>query len=306
MLSCRLVALWFALFVSTFTAAASPFSTVVAYGDSLLDTGNFYAAVGQPTAPYYEGRVSNGPVTVEYLAGTFGAPLVNFAWIGATTGTGNHLDPGGTPTSVGTFGLPGMTASYLSSIAAVTPIASSALFVVWGGPNDFLSPSPLDAGPLEIADRAVSNIAGIVTGLRGLGAQHVLVPGMPDLGLTPFYQAMGPAEAAQASALTDYFNMRLAASLPAGATYFNTAGLLRDVVANPAAYGLTNVADPCFNQAALSVCSEPGEYLFWDDFHPTTRGHQILAGELAAAIPEPSTWILSLTACALFLIRRFR
>ena len=81
---------------------------------------------------------------------------------------------------------------------------------------------------------------------------------------------------------------------------------MRDVVANPAAYGLTNVADSCFNQAALSVCSEPGEYLFWDDFHPTTRGHQILAGELAAAIPEPSTWILSLSACALLLIRRFR
>jgi phospholipase/lecithinase/hemolysin len=306
MLSRRLLAFWFTVFVFSFTAGASPFTAVVAYGDSLSDTGNFYAAVGQPGPPYFEGRVSNGPVAVEYLAGAFGAPLVNFAWIGATTGIGNYLDPGGTPASAGQNNLPGMTASYVSSTAAVAPLASSALFVVWGGPNDFLSLAPLGVDPLAIADGAVTNIVAIVAGLQGLGAQLVLVPGMPDLGLSPSYRALGPTAAMEASALTDYFNMRLAASLPPRTLYFDTAGLLRDVVANPAAYGLTNVTDPCFDRAALTICSTPDQYLFWDDFHPTTRAHQILAGEFAAAIPEPSTWMLSLPAWAWLLMRRRR
>jgi phospholipase/lecithinase/hemolysin len=214
MLSRRLLAFWFTVFVFSFTAGASPFTAVVAYGDSLSDTGNFYAAVGQPGPPYFEGRVSNGPVAVEYLAGAFRAPLVNFAWIGATTGIGNYLDPGGTPASAGQNNLPGMTALYVSSTAAVAPLASSALFVVWGGPNDFLSLAPLGVDALAIADGAVTNIVAIVDGLKGLGAQHVLVPGMPDLGLSPSYQALGPTAAMEASALTDYFNMRLAASLP--------------------------------------------------------------------------------------------
>ena len=88
-------------------ASASTFTSVIVYGDSLSDNGNLYALTGQPPAPYYNGRFSNGPVAVEYLASTLGVPLSDFAWGGATTGIGNHGD-GGTPTSYGAFGLPGM------------------------------------------------------------------------------------------------------------------------------------------------------------------------------------------------------
>lgn len=286
------------------TASAGPFSAVVAYGDSLADNGNFFAATGQPGPPYVGGRASNGPVAVEQLADIFGAPLLDFAWLGATTGIGNHLDPGGTPTSFGALNLPGMTTAYLASIGSVIPLAPSALFVVQGGPNDFLSPSPLDLTPFAVADRAVANIVAIVQGLQGLGAGNILVPGIPDLGLTPSYVAMGPLAAAQATALTDYFNAQLSASLPAGALYFNTADLLRAVVANPAAYGFTNVTDACFDETAPSLCSNPEEYLFWDDFHPTQRGHALLAQQFATAVPEPSTWLLMASASALLCLRR--
>ena len=60
----------------------------------------------------------------------------------------------------------------------------------------------------------MSNLVTIVNGLRGLGAQHILVPGMTDLGLTPIKLREGPASSAAASALSDYFNARLLASLP--------------------------------------------------------------------------------------------
>src|SRR3954467_13444925 len=85
--------------VSTFALAES-ISAVVVYGDSLSDNGNLFAATGQPTAPYLQGRKSDGPVAVEQLAAALGVPLIDVAWIGATSGIGNYSDCG-TPTSPG-------------------------------------------------------------------------------------------------------------------------------------------------------------------------------------------------------------
>jgi phospholipase/lecithinase/hemolysin len=288
-------------------AYAAPFSHVVAYGDSLSDTKNLFGAAGQPGPPAYSpGRASNGPLAVELLSANFGVPLENYAWAGATTGVGNQLDrldnksPGGTPTSFGPFGLPGMTTSFATTSGSLAPFVPSALFIVWGGPNDFLSPSPLDDTSVKIANRAVDNIVGIVEGLQVLGAKHILVPGMPDLGLTPFGQANG---AAGLSAISAYFNANLRNSLPAGVRFYDTSALLHQVVNDPATYGFTNVTGQCIDPSAANPtpCANPNQYLFWDDFHTTTRAHEILAQEFAdaAAVPEPATFVL--TGCVLVL-----
>jgi phospholipase/lecithinase/hemolysin len=276
-------------------AQAGPFSSVVVYGDSLSDNGNFFAATGQPPSPPYSaGRRSNGPVAVEQVAATLGVPLIDFAWIGATTGIGNYAD-GGTATTLGTHGLPGMQTMFGATQGSLAPYLADGLFVVWGGPNDFLSPSPLDTTPAAIIQRAVQNILGIVTGLEGLGAQHILVPGMPDLGLSPYFQGMGPAAAAQGSALTDVFNAALRLSLPNDVDFYDTSALLRSMVANPGDYGFTNVRDPCFN--GVNICADPSAYLYFDDFHPTTAAASFVAqGFLATVLPEPSTIVLVLSA----------
>ncbi len=285
-------ALTLALVLSSLNAIAqaTTYSAVVVYGDSLSDDGNLYAATGQPGAPYYNGRRSNGPVAVEQLATALSVPLADFAWIGATTGIGNYGD-GGTPTSFGTYFLPGMQTVFDSTKASLGPYLNGGLFIVWGGPDDFLSPSPLDTTPAEIVNRAVSNELGIVTSLELLGAQHILVPGMPDLGLTPYFQSLGPAGAAEGSALSAAFNAELGADLPAGVAYYDTASLIRNMVTNPAAYGFTDVTDPCYN--GTTVCSNPSQYLFFDSFHPTTAADAFAAeGFLAALTPEPSTFVL--------------
>src|ERR1035441_9762115 len=74
------------LLALTSIASAGAYTAVIAYGDSLSDNGNLFAATGQPPAPYWNGRFSNGPVTVEYLANSLHSPLLDFAWGGATTG----------------------------------------------------------------------------------------------------------------------------------------------------------------------------------------------------------------------------
>ncbi len=278
-------------------ASASSFSSVVVYGDSLSDNGNLYSLIGYPPSPpYYMGRFSNGPVIAEQLAADLGAPLYDFAVGGATSGVGNYID-GGTQTALGSLGLPGMALEVASPGSAAilsSPLTSTGLFVVWGGANDFLT-----GGSPTVA---AADIDAIVTKLESDGVKNILVPGMPDLGLTPDFFG-DPV----ATAYSQVFNATLQATLPAGATYVDTFNLLHQLESDPSAYGLTNVTDPCFN--GVTVCSNPSQYLFWDGFHPTTAADAIVAKDfLAAVTPEPSTLLLVGTAIPglMMMVRRRR
>ena len=271
----------------TASASAGTFSSLVVYGDSLSDNGNLYSLIGYPPPPYYDGRFSNGPVAAEQLATNLGVPLYDFAVGGATSGVGNFVD-GGSQTTVGSLGLPGMQEEVAESAALLSsPLVSSSLFLVWGGANDFLT----EGSPTV----AAANVDAIVAELESDGAENILVPGLPNLGLTPDYAA----DPAAATAYTNAFNTALVAGLPGDATYFNTANLLDQIEADPAAYGFTNITDPCFNGS--TVCADPNEYLFWDGFHPTTAADTILADdfEQAAETPEPASVLLLATGLGL-------
>ena len=279
---------------SVASATSYSFSSVIAYGDSLSDNGNLYQLVGYPPAPYFNGRFSDGPVAVEQFASHFGATLFDFAVGGATTGVGNYVD-GGTQTAPGAFGLPGMQGELANTTSILPAIAPGALGFVWGGANDFFS-----GGSPNVA---AANIDAIVIQLQGAGVQYILVPGIPDLGLTPDFH--GTALEGLATGYSAAFNAAMQAGLPPGAIYVDTFGLIHQIAANPAAFGFTNVTDPCFN--GVSVCSDPSQYLFWDGVHPTTAADAILEDSFSHAVtPEPSMFLLMGTGILgiLFMVRR--
>jgi phospholipase/lecithinase/hemolysin len=67
-------------------------------------------------------------------------------------------------------------------------------------------------------------------------------------------------------------------------------------MADPAAYGFTNVTHSALADGVLSGQG----YLFWDIVHPTTVGHQFISDIAYATVPEPSSAMLLATAgCAL-------
>lgn len=294
MLKRLLPALGIAVALGALSANVSAgYSSFYVFGDSLSDSGNVFIASGgtEPVSPPYAQRYSNGPVAAERLGDRLGLPLSaslaggnDFAFGGAQTGFDNlspSLPGTGVRGQIGMFSGGGGTFS------------SSSLVMLWAGPNDFFA-SPSAA----TISSAMSNLYFAVGDLFALGARHILMPNMPDLGITPY--GLGSGFSAGLSALTVGFNIALDNMIDTLEFHlsgldiieFDTFAYVNDVVANPASYGFTNVTAPC----VMVACANPDQYLFWDGVHPTAAAHRMLGDALMATVPEPASIALMLVA----------
>jgi phospholipase/lecithinase/hemolysin len=243
-------------------STALAFDRIVVFGDSLSDSGN-------------AGRFSNGPVWVEQLARQLGIMLtpsqaggLNFAVGGA------RLDPDSGP-----HNLRAQVDLYLG----MPPPKGRVLHIVFGGGNDILAAiGTAHAG--EMVDIAVTSLTSIVSNLAGHGATDILLPNLPDVGMSPEVRARGSRAVAEAGSLSDRFNVQAERALQA----VNGVRLHRlDVHAmgerakvDPAAFGFVDVTTPCQH---LATCEG---YLFWDNVHPTTRAHERLAERALQILPS--------------------
>ncbi|WP_300453512.1 SGNH/GDSL hydrolase family protein [Accumulibacter sp.] len=311
-------------------AALQSLSSLFVFGDSLSDGGNSglvsQAATGGgvtfPPPPYYNGQYSNGPVAVEYLWNSYNpgdtsfrpslAGGTNYAIGGATTGASSY---NGVNDSVPDPLKPAYSAKsnawQLGEFAAAKPVfdPATSLFVVWLFPNDvFYSAKtgalpgtvPGSPGGGNVVSNGIANILTTIGTLAAAGAQHFLVPNMPDLGTVPGFA--GKPEAPGLTFLTGQFNTNLklqldlldAALASAEIVQFDTEALFKRVTGNRTAYGLEVTDKACVDYLLSGECN-PGnwnKWLFWDGVHPTTAGHQILASQFRAAVPEPATLFL--------------
>lgn len=299
--------------------AASPYSGLVVFGDSLSDSGNNTTLMsslpgGVPQLPitgdgYYSkfpslaGTYSDGQVWTQYFAQSLGLPLVpsalggtNFAFGGAQTGIdGNEPLAPGFPFSMRT-----QLSFYLGATGNVAD--PHALYVVAGGGNNIrvaLEAMAAGADPASTSQAMVAgyaaDMAGIVADLKLAGAQHFLVMNTPNFGLTPLANAMGVS--AEATALSFEMNAALQVALAGtGVNTFDMFGFMTSVVEAGAASGFSNWTNAC--GAAVNGC-DLGSALFWDGIHPTTLAHQQLAAAvLATAVPEPATTALFVVGLA--------
>ncbi len=305
---------------------AQAYTSIVVFGDSLSDTGNdaalsnakygFSAQVPGPLTGYTNGRFTDGTDTVpsarnyngvwvEQLAAQLAAkPAVtaslnggrNYAYGFATTNTGTTQFTYG-PGNALSFTVNNMGQQLSTYLSTAPVINSTTLFVVWGGANDLLNAT----SPADIVNAATREV-GIVQQLIAAGATSIIVPNLPPLGLIPRLNG-NAAAAAQATASAQGFNQALAvglAQVQAGAgasvrlfpldiyTLFNT------VVGPPLAPSFTNVTVP----SQLNATVNPDTYLFWDDLHPTTYGHSVIAAAALRLLNPAVTTSVSLTSSA--------
>ncbi len=242
------------------SAQAAPYSSMTVFGDSLSDTGNVLSLTTAftpnpfPVYPGAEGRFSNGPVWVEYLASGLGLPAgaapanllltsatqvtpigaqggLNFAYGGARTGLGGSAGA--------TTGLFGQLAAW-NGTGFTTSLSRAAdpngLYVVVIGGNDLRDARSANPGdnPTDAAARTASAgaaVQGLISSvglLAQAGARHFLLANMPDLGLTPEAVALN-----RVGASTDV-TLKFNAALQAGAAgldsqFFGLTGIDLDI-----------------------------------------------------------------------------
>jgi phospholipase/lecithinase/hemolysin len=283
--------------------SAPEYTSVVVFGDSLSDTGNvahltedkYGVRIPGPDADYTDGRFTDGPDTlppaenyigvwVEQLAEMFPSkPEIkdsldggtDYAYGFATTGTG---------TGVFTFG-PSDSLSVnvdnigqqISDYLATNPkIDDKTLFVVWGGAIDVLYATSND----DVIDAGINQTLNIQR-LIDAGATQFIVPNLPPLGLVPRLNG-SPTTSVPATEASELYNQVLGSGLALlrelnhskrlQLMQLDVFALFNRIVASPSKFALVN--DTASSQG-MDV--DPDTYLFWDDLHPTTRGHNILA-----------------------------
>ena len=288
-----------ALALAAAPAAAQTYSETIFFGDSLTDAGAFRPALIQLVGPggAVIGRFTTNPdaIWAEYLAGYYGTGAeafnvggTNFAVGGARTGTDGTTPLGPVPsilTQVGT---------YLGATGGVAD--PDALYTVWGGANDlFAITAGAPAGP-TLSAAITAHVTAIGT-LQGAGARYVLMPNVPDLGLTPAFIVQG--QSATGTMLAATYNDALFDALAAAGLRVipvDVFSLIQEIAADPGTYGFVNVTGtacvPAFTASALtcgpgSLASPdaPDTYAFADGVHPTGAAHEIIA-DLAISVLE--------------------
>ncbi|MCU1293807.1 MAG: hypothetical protein JWP08_2657 [Bryobacterales bacterium] len=291
---------------SAFPIPVGAASQIIAFGDSLSDSGNAtiitsgaepgpggYYYRNLPGVPGQVGEFTNAPtpggptgVWLDQLSTKLNLPMAQPAAAGGTnyaigfaqTGSGSPID---VTSQINRFG---------AATSSVAP--SNALYTIWAGANDIANLG----NPAGAADNLYNNILT----LSSEGARYFLWANLPDLGKTPEAISAGPIVAGLATAATNLFDDQWSSDLHKlqnsgiSVVGLDVASLFSNINNNPAAYGFTNI-----DTAAMSVPgANPDTYLFFDGAHPTAAADSLLASAAFDALtpvpaPEPAAYGLA-------------
>lgn len=324
----KIVAAGFFLFsfLLPLRATAATFSGMYVFGDSLSDSGNVFKAtfnpsvgIGFPPTPYVDGRFSNGPNWVDYLAedlelsplpsaelalGVAPTQGINFAFGGATTGLDNTVNPS----------LPGLRQQIglFTSLIQNQSADPNALYIVWVGANDYLLTTSKTFAPFDTPETTIGNLSFALNSLTQVGAKNIMLVNLPDLGQVPVtYNSPLSDSLNKLSKAHNHQLKTLSQGLGSDINLIevDVNALFTQAIKDKKKFGFKNVTDACLTNFEppidfdFNICDRPNEYLFWDQIHPTTAAHKLI-GELAykelksqssASVPEPTS-VLGLIA----------
>jgi phospholipase/lecithinase/hemolysin len=310
----------FSALLFTFTAVVSyaqDYTSIVIFGDSLSDTGNvadltqakYGVRVPSPEFDYTDGRFTDGTDTVpaahnyfgvwvEQLAATFPSkPVVKASLDGGTDYAYGFATTGG-GTGVFTFGpsdelfvnVNNIGQQITDYLATKPRINDKTLFIVWGGAIDILNAT----SNKDVINAAVDQAANVQRLIQA-GATQFIIPNLPPLGAVPRLNG-SPTTSIPATQASVLYNLTLSAGLAIVRDFnpgrhlnlvqLNVFNLFNQIIKSPSTYALVDVTT---SSQGISTIN-PDTYLFWDDLHPTTRGHNILAVTASKLIAPQEIW----------------
>lgn len=256
---------------------------MVVFGDSLSDTVNVYngsyGTVPNSTS-WLLGHFSNGKLWHEYLSTVLNLP--SYVWATGNAESGEKPFFNGFSKQVDSF------RDYHARTKGYD--ISKTLFTVLFGGNDFITGG-------KSADEVIEQYTVSLNYLAQLGAKQVAIFRLPDFSVIPSVSTWTEADKDKLRENSVQFNdqaEKLIAKLNAAhpQTTFYTLRLddaFKQVLENSDQYGFVNKTDTCldisqggYNYAigarAKTACkSSNAAFVFWDNMHPTTKTHGLLA-----------------------------
>jgi len=292
----------FLLILSSWAQAASQYSHVYVFGDSLSDTGNLSSIIGLFPPPFYMNRVSNGPVAVEILANKLGLNAdASLHLIGPAVGT-NYAVAGANALGDEIIDLDSQVFLFMANHGHVAP--ADALYVMMIGGNDVRSArDDLDFNSAKNTVRAaVARVKLAIMALAQSGAHSFLVVNPANIGITPEAHLLAasldePKLIKRSRKLSQVFRVALHQALN-DLSYtsdlqlieFDLFKFFNKRVKQADRFGITNTTDACFNRDTFifHVDCDSGlnfdQFFFFDDLHPTARVHMLLGDALYEAL----------------------
>ncbi|OBX18584.1 hypothetical protein A9995_11510 [Erythrobacter sp. QSSC1-22B] len=278
--------------------AATEISSIIVFGDSLVDAGNIFASTGgtvpSPSLGYFEGRFTNGYNYPDLLSlDLFGRPTV------ASLDGGTNFAFGGARATT-TSGVPDLAEQFGLFSRSGQPIDSTGLYILNFGGNDIFATLGAGAPTGYASDEAflreaAALYAGGVQFLADRGANNIFITGFPVAGpgLTSSLQAEG--------FLTTELD-RINLSPDVNLLRFDYLDFFQRVNTDPTVFGLPvdlNFTTACQAASALPDCTG---YFYFDNTHPTAAIQQAAYSDMnrqfqfaaIAAVPEPGTWAMML------------
>jgi phospholipase/lecithinase/hemolysin len=177
---------------------------------------------------------------------------------------------------------------------------------VWAGANDYL-PTQSSFVPYTEPTTTIGNLSQALSTLASVGAKNFLVVNLPNLGSTPLLNNTSAssafntlAQAHNSSLNTALGNLSQSLGSDVNIISFDVNSLFSEAINNPQQFGFTNVTNACIlNLQCVTNPNVQKEFLFWDNIHPTTTTHEIIADRALEQIPEPS-FVLGMITFAAF------
>ncbi|KAK1362282.1 GDSL esterase/lipase EXL3-like [Heracleum sosnowskyi] len=190
--------------------------------------------------------------------------------------------------------------------ARTRSILANSLFIIVAGSDDLANTYFTFGGRLRYdvhsyADLMVSYASDFIQEINELGARRLAVFGVPPIGCVPSQRTLagGPLRncSENHNQATQVYNTKLQSKLNllsqkfqlSKIVYVDVYNSLLHIIQNPQDYGFDVVDKGCCGTGDIEVsvlcnklsktCPDRSKYLFWDSYHPTQKGYEIIVNQ---------------------------
>jgi len=273
---------------SRYSHSFEPLSDIIVFAGPLGDIGNLASVAGDLPPPFFNNRLSNGPVAIEVVAKRFGIELKpSLHRIGPSQGN-NYSSGDALAAGEGPQDLAGQLDAYFASTGNTAD--PDALYYLSIGGNEVLAAtleSDNEASE-KLLDAAVHAKEKAIRRLVNAGAKTILTGNFLDIGVAPQIRSAGLSE--RGKRMSAYYNRNSARMLD-WIRWKLDFQLIRhdfqqfvvDGLRNSKSLGYTNTTDSCLEKLATGEC-DFDRFIFFNEVFPTASIHELWGWDILSTV----------------------